>query len=128
MYYVIGAEGLTDPLILNNMHVIGLDVIKAPGSSKFPYWYEVIAEGGPSLAYTIQEHLKPDWYVGMFTGKDVSILFHDRQFDVIVDDELTADAKAARAYGQEHGVQDEFLDWQQRQDVYLRKLAQSRGE
>lgn len=128
MYCVIPGESLTDPLILNRLHVIGLDVIQAPSSSKFPYWYEFVVEADNQTTSMMQAHIKPGWFCAKFTETDVSIIFPEKIFDVIMDGKLTTEAEIATRYGVTHNVQHEFLDWRERQRVYLSKLSQAKGK
>ena len=125
MYFVIPGESISDPLILNDMQVIGLDVIKAPDTSNFPYWYEFVVEGPVALIKTIQGALKVDWYAAMFDNTQITIIFTDQTFNVIEDNILTNAAVPAKEYGQAHGIQKEFLDWEERQSIYLSKLKQA---
>src|SRR5271154_522043 len=105
MFYVIPAESLLDPLILNKMQVIGLDVIKAPGSSHFPYWYEFVVKGEDKEILTLlQSNLKPDWYAASFNEEDVNIIFKDKNFNVIEDNILTYQAKLAKQWGLSHDI------------------------
>ena len=126
MFFVIPGESLINPLMLNDTQVIGLDVIKAPSSSNFPYWYEFVVQDEANLVAKIQANLKSDWYAAGFSERSVTIIFTDKTFQVIDDDKLTGEAEPARQYGEAHGIQSEFLNWKERQRVYLEKLNQAR--
>ena len=129
MFYVIPAEALLDPLILNKMQIIGLDVIKAPDSSRFPYWYEFVVKGKAEIILPpLQSTIKSDWYSASFNGGDVTIIFKDKVFKVIENDALTAQAELARQWGLDHNIQSTYLDWKERQNVYLAKLESARTE
>ncbi len=123
MYFVIPGESLTNPLLLNDLKVVGLDVVQRPVQSNFPYWYEFVVEAGPETVAKIQEVLKPDWYNAMFSDTALTIIFHDKTFEVIQDGSPTDDAVSAREYARTIGMQPEFTDWQERWRVYLGKVT-----
>ena|SRR3972149_9861911 len=125
MYFVIPGESVDDPLILNKMQVVGLDVIRAPSSSNFPYWYEFVIKGDSAVYKLLESHLKDGWYAAAFTKENIDIIFKNKHFSVIKDNRLTTQAAAATEYGSERGVQRKYLNWRERQSVYLKKLNQA---
>ncbi|MDD2785607.1 MAG: hypothetical protein PHS79_01785 [Patescibacteria group bacterium] len=100
-------ESLQDNRILNDLHIIGVEISQDENPANRWHMYSVLVtrEDIERLSVTI----KPKWYMHFWKDRDIVAIFQGKQFEFNYDDKSTW-AQAVE-YGLSQGIPKEQLDF-----------------
>ena len=125
-YGMISSEALKNPLILNDFVPIKVVVDYKP-SSGMPYWHRYLLKIEDREIDSITRLLAPlinaEWYAVFWNDKIVYVLFKDKVFTLKKEENWqSGEYLNMKKYGISHGVEEEYLDFNERFKHYKELL------
>lgn len=117
-YFMISSEALTDPTILNGVRPIKIIIDPRP-SANAPIWHRYLFSFmdhrlDDELS-KFKENLIEGWYAVAWNKNEVRVLFKNKQFLLSREKEWKSpEYKAMQQYAIDHGVQAEYIDFNER--------------
>ena len=121
-YFMISSEALADPTVLDTFRPIKVIVDQRP-SADAPVWHRFFFSFMDHQLDTalrkFKDNLIEGWYAIAWNKSEVRVLFKDEQFILAREEDWKSpEYKAMQAYAIDHGVQGEFIDFNERFEHY----------
>ncbi len=126
-YGMISSEGLENPLVLNSFNPSRVVIDYQPKSTGSSYWHRYLLqiedEKIDSVVNQFRNLMKHGWYSIFWNDKTVYVVFKDKVFKLEKEKVWKSEEyKNVRRYGIEHGVQEEYLDFNERFKYYNKQI------
>jgi catechol 2,3-dioxygenase-like lactoylglutathione lyase family enzyme len=131
MYYcVISSEALEDPLLLNDYRPLKVTVDHKP-QSDHPYWHRYLYAFTDAEVREMSElfasHMKDGWYAVAWDRETVYVMLKQEIFELKREQQWqSAEYQKMRQYALTHGVEEEYLDFNERFAYYDQLVAHRR--
>jgi catechol 2,3-dioxygenase-like lactoylglutathione lyase family enzyme len=131
MYYcMISSEALKDPLLLNDYRPLKVTVDHKP-QSEHQYWhrylYAFTDDQVREMAELFASHMNDGWYAVAWNGAAVYVILKREIFELKREKNWqSAEYQKMRQYAIAHGVQEEYLDFNERFAHYETLIANKR--
>jgi catechol 2,3-dioxygenase-like lactoylglutathione lyase family enzyme len=122
-YAMASSEGLEKPQVLNDFSILKTVIDYKPGSHDGPYWHRYLLQFSDNEISAIVEKfaglMKDGWYSIFWNEKTVYVVFSNKVFQ-LPKEKIWKSSKyqQMKAYGINHGVQEEYLDFNERFQQY----------
>ena len=108
--FIIDSESLANPLWLNSLDQIHIEIEYEPESSASIYHHVFFINGldKQSLISQLQKEIKHSWYAFCVDENEIEIIYNNKIFSYTT---LEIEYHDAVDYGIQQGIQKEFLDF-----------------
>jgi len=117
-YGMVSSEALEDPLVLNTVTPLKV-IIDQKDDADAPLWHRYLLKVSDKELKDILNKLKPQvkqgWYAIFWNDLEVHVIFTNKVFSLKREQQWKSKAyEQVRAYGTTHGVQDYYIDFNER--------------
>lgn len=110
---VVIAEGLSDPTIINDLAVyrarITEDGVPVDYDGNVGRWHIYHVRCSREEVDALQPYILHGWYAHFWNAEKIIVVYNDRQFELVRDDESTW--REAREHGRVQGIPEDELDF-----------------
>lgn len=124
---MLSSEGLENPLILNQFKPIKVVIDYQPHSTTSQYWHRYLlnfkTDEIEKIVNKLTKLMKYGWYSIFWNNNTVYVVFKNKSFKLKKEQNWQSkDYLKVREYGVNHGVQKEYIDFNDRFEHYKELL------